>query len=217
MNREKKRKNGKNCREAAYCFSGEESQCREAACCFSGWSGSKRPLYEYKIEGFMALFKNKYRVESVHLQNYDYSSEGYYYVTICLNDRNTNTFGNIKEQKMVLSDIGVIVEEEWKRLPITYPNIELGEYIFMPEHMHGVIKIVKKTEKSLHLILRAYKSKSAIAINKARGTPGEKVWQSGYYDRVIRNEKEYLSISEYIKNNPIAYEQGKEEEEWKEL
>lgn len=164
----------------------------------------------------MTLFQNKYRIETAHLNGYDYSSEGYYYITICLNDRNTNLFGSVKEQKIILSKAGDIAEDEWKRLPATFSNIELGEYIFMPEHLHGIIRIITKSSKSLHVMLRAFKSKSAIAINKLLGMPGGKVWQPGYYDRVIRNEKEFLSIAEYIKNNPFVYRQGKEEEEWKE-
>ena len=62
----------------------------------------------------MGKFKNKYRNESTRLQGYDYSNPGYYFVTINTSNRE-NLFGHIKNRKMNLSPIGLIVKEEWEK------------------------------------------------------------------------------------------------------
>jgi putative transposase len=164
----------------------------------------------------MALFQNKYRIESAHLKDYDYSSQGEYYVTIDI-EGNKNILGIVKGQKMFLSQAGIAAEQTWKQLPGMYKNIELGDFVFMPDHMHGIISIREKADKNLHAMIRAFKSKSAIEINRILGTPGGKAWQAGYYDRIIRNEYEYFFVSEYILNNPLVYEEGKGQREWYDL
>lgn len=164
----------------------------------------------------MTLFKNKYRVESAHLKDYDYASEGDYYVTIDVKDFKS-ILGQVKNKQMVLSPLGVAVENAWKELPERFKNIKLGDFIIMPNHMHGIINIRKKTNKTLHDMVRAFKSISAIEINKARNKSGGKVWQSKYYDHIIRGEIEYFFITEYILNNPLVYEEGKGTKEWYEL
>jgi len=78
---------------------------------------------------------------SIRLKNYDYKQEGAYYVTICVNDRKY-VFGNIKDDGMLLNDAGKIVEFTWMDLTQHNDNIELDEYIVMPNHIHGIINIV---------------------------------------------------------------------------
>jgi REP element-mobilizing transposase RayT len=87
-------------------------------------------------------FKGKYRGQTFRLQTWDYSSEGLYFVTICTFDRE-HFFGEIKNGKMVLSEIGEIVASEWVKTPDIRPdmNLELGEFVVMPNHFHAVIYI----------------------------------------------------------------------------
>ncbi len=164
----------------------------------------------------MSLFQNKYRVEPAHLKDYHYSSEGEYYVTICTENKR-NLFGCVESKQMVLNPAGTAVAECWTRLTEDFKNISLGDFVVMPDHMHGIIRINKKLVKTLHDMIRVFKSKSGIQINKISGTPGLKPWQSGFYDRIIRGEIEYFFVTEYILNNPIVYELGKEAKEWYEL
>ncbi len=164
----------------------------------------------------MSLYNNKYRIESNHLKEYDYSSEGDYSVTICL-DKRHNFFGSIKDRKMFLSDAGKAATACWIELKSKFENIALGDFMFMPDHMHGIIRIGRKTGKTLHDMICVFKSKSTIAINKLQQKPGRKFWQEGFYDRIIRGEFEYFFASEYILNNPMVYEPGMEEKEWYEL
>ncbi len=164
----------------------------------------------------MSLFQNKYRIETAHLKDYDYSSEGDYYVTICTNNKQ-NIFGFVEDKRMVLNPAGIATGEHWQHLPEDFKNITLGDFVIMPDHMHGIIRINKKTVKTLHNMIRVFKSKSGIQINRINGTQGSKPWQTGFYDRVIRGEIEYFFVTEYILNNPLVYEFGKEGKEWYEL
>ena len=88
----------------------------------------------------MALFQNKYRIESARWPGWDYSSGGFYFITICTKPRNC-FFGRIDHKKIVLSDCGNIVDECWQSIPEHYKNVGLGVYAIMPDHFHGIIKI----------------------------------------------------------------------------
>ena len=86
------------------------------------------------------LFENKYRIKSIRLPNYDYSSDGAYYITICTKNRE-HFFGKIINGEMVLSEIGGIVKYEWKQTGEIRKNVELDEYVIMPNHIHGILFI----------------------------------------------------------------------------
>ncbi|MBU2044917.1 MAG: transposase [Candidatus Omnitrophica bacterium] len=76
------------------------------------------------------------------LKEYDYSQSGYYYITICVNDR-TESFGKVVDGKMLLNKTGTIVGECWENIADNFDNVELGEYIIMPNHIHGIITICR--------------------------------------------------------------------------
>lgn len=87
-------------------------------------------------------FRNKYRIESTRMQYWDYAWRGNYFITICTHDRE-RYFGYVKNQKMILSEIGEIAIAEWLKSPEIRPdmNLEMDEFIIMPDHLHGIIKI----------------------------------------------------------------------------
>jgi len=102
------------------------------------------------------LFKNKYRIPSARLQTWDYTDNGLYFITICTGNREY-FFGDVVETprcigasptdihkyQMQLNDLGKIVELEWLKSPAIRPdmNLELAEYIVMPNHFHGILFI----------------------------------------------------------------------------
>jgi len=90
----------------------------------------------------MDKFKNKYRISSARLQNWDYGSPGLYFITICTKDRQ-HYFGRIEGHKMILNELGLITNAEWeKTLQIRLDmNLELGEFVTMPNHFHAIIMI----------------------------------------------------------------------------
>jgi REP element-mobilizing transposase RayT len=152
------------------------------------------------------------------LSEYDYSQAGVCFVTICLQDGGRVIFGNIKDGQMVLNSAGQICSSVWNDLPNHYSNVELGESVVMPNHFHGIIKLNLKNSsivgagfKNTHIIhglpeiVRAFKTFSARKINEQNGTIGARLWQRSYYEHIIRNEEDYLSIAEYIINNPMRW------------
>ena len=214
----------------------------------------------------MTLFKNKYRIPSARLQTFNYASQGMYFVTICTKFMQ-HYFGKIinesKTNKARLdpTEIGKIAESEWYKSLELRPdmNLDIGEFIVMPNHIHGII-IIGKNEynsggnigklngnskscgstdamhrvstqsafptqsaspfptqstsqnafepqtKNLASIILGYKS---AVTTFARKNNIRFEWHVRYHDHIIRNEEEYLRISNYIKNNPSKWLQDK--------
>ena len=77
---------------------------------------------------------------SIRLKGYDYSQAGLYFITICTQDK-LHLFGEITNDEMILNDAGITIEKWWNKLKNKFPNIELDEFIVMPNHFHGIIQI----------------------------------------------------------------------------
>jgi|SRR5665647_2106122 len=90
----------------------------------------------------MDTFKNKYRIPSARLQNWDYGSPGLYFITICTKNRE-HFFGEIIDDEMIVNKLGLITNSEWEKTPQIRPdmNLELGEFVVMPNHFHGIVMI----------------------------------------------------------------------------
>ncbi|MFA5388897.1 MAG: transposase [Candidatus Omnitrophota bacterium] len=150
------------------------------------------------------------------IPKYDYSRNGYYFVTICTKHRQ-EWFGNIQNDIMELNEYGQIVRKQWVWLLEQYNYVKLDKFTIMPNHMHGILIIsgdardvgtgrdlsLQKT-KSLSGLIGAFKTTSSKLIHMA-GLKGFH-WQRSFYDRVIRNEKELTQICEYIINNPKQWD-----------
>jgi REP element-mobilizing transposase RayT len=101
---------------------------------------------------------------SIRLQGYDYSQAGAYFVTICAWQRGC-LFGDVAAGEMRLNAVGKIVEWEWRRLGEGFPNVELGEFVVMPNHIHGIIFI--------HAAERATRHEQNLTTNGIVGLPDE--------------------------------------------
>ena len=86
----------------------------------------------------MTKYKNKYRIESARLQGWDYRNEGAYFITICTHQRQ-HFFGEVKHGKMVLTAVGAMVQGFWFEIPKHFAHVQLGEFIVMPNHVHGIL------------------------------------------------------------------------------
>jgi putative transposase len=89
---------------------------------------------------------NKYNPQihhrrSIRLKGYDYAQAGLYFITICVKNRKC-LFGGIKNGELILNDAGKIAENCWLEIPQHFPNVELHEFIIMPNHIHGIIEFV---------------------------------------------------------------------------
>jgi putative transposase len=87
-------------------------------------------------------FRNKYRVPSARLQNWDYGSNGAYFITICTKEMQ-HFFGEVADRKMILNSVGELAEEYWIEILKEFPYVEFGNFQIMPNHMHGILIIDK--------------------------------------------------------------------------
>ena len=164
----------------------------------------------------MAKFRNKYRIESARHPSWDYSKSGIYFITICTKNF-TPFFGEIQSGIMCLNDIGSIAYNEWLKTSILRPdmNLKLGNFIIMPDHMHGIIIIGKNKyntdnkddlnkkfgpqRKNLSSIIRRYKS--AVTIQARKINPDFK-WQSRFHDSILWDDSAFQRVQSYIADNP---------------
>jgi len=167
---------------------------------------------------------------SIRLRGHDYSTAGYYFVTICVQGRKC-LLGEIANGEVVLNDAGMVVENIWMELPSKYPGIRIDTHIIMPNHFHGIIILQSPVgaplaapsyrqgritnqgaasstptdNKTLGDVIRAFKSISAIGVNKIVGRSGQPLWRRNYYERIIRNEEELHQTRQYVRDNPIQW------------
>ncbi len=99
----------------------------------------------------MKKYRNKYRIESARLKNWDYASNGMYYITIVTKNHN-HFFGEIINGKMILNDIGEIAQKFYNEIPIHFPFILLDEMIIMPNHVHGILTIDQMLNRDMKLL-----------------------------------------------------------------
>lgn len=82
----------------------------------------------------------RYDRQSIRLSGYDYSTNGYYFVTICTHNREC-LLGKIFDKKMELNDFGKMADHGWKIIPERFSNVRLDTYQIMPNHMHLIVVI----------------------------------------------------------------------------
>lgn len=92
-------------------------------------------------------YQNKYRIPSARLKNWDYGSNGAYFITICTQNRE-HFFGEIVDQQFIANELGMLAEKYWIEIPQHFPYIELGNFVVMPNHVHGIL-IIDKNVKTL--------------------------------------------------------------------
>ncbi len=166
------------------------------------------------------MIEIKFNRRSIRLKDWDYASEGAYYVTICTY-KMMNIFGIVEDETTKLNKMGEIVEEKWLRTAELRKNVVLDQFIIMPNHLHGIIMILENLgrgeltftpNKKLHSptqtlgsIIRGFKSVTTKRVNIIRNTFGFPLWQRNYYERIIRNESELNKFREYIFYNPVKW------------
>ena len=170
--------------------------------------------------------------KSIRLKDYDYSSEGLYFITICTQNKEY-LFGEIVNGEMILNGAGLMVEKIYKELSIYFKNINFEEYVIMPNHFHCIIKIVDmvgvplvgtqmsgnnrattRVAPTIGDIIGAFKSLTTVEYikmvkNNQLPSFDKQVWQRNYYENIIRNEKAYLKVMEYIKDNPLKWDEDR--------
>ncbi len=160
------------------------------------------------------------------LKNYNYSDDGRYLITVCSKNRE-NIFGEY-DNKIVgeglapsrykdnikLSKLGQIIDKQWNDIENQYDVVILDQYIIMPNHIHGILIINKRTGASpvptVSNIIGTFKSKTSVEylqyIKKNNLHIPGLIWQRSFYDHVIRNDASLQNIREYIVNNPLKWD-----------
>lgn len=206
-------------------------------------------------------FQNKYRIASTRLQNWNYGWNAAYFVTICTKGRHWY-FGEVKNGEMKLSSAGIIADLLWFEIKNHSKNIEMGEFVVMPNHVHGVLILNGNADQNGHMdknvdnihYVENVETSHALSIHPAHPaqldnlvlmdqsnqmanspqTPGQQRfqnqgkntmssivgsyksavtkhcnrlglnfgWQSRFHEHIIRDEKSFQRISQYIINNP---------------
>jgi len=178
----------------------------------------------------MDKFKDTYRIASTRASWWDYGSSAAYFITICTDHRKP-CLGRVVETRFIASPPGEIVQTCWNAIPRQFPYVQLGAFVVMPNHIHGIVIIDKPvtaaalvpptepltgggfagdTNPMLHenvaRIIRWYKGRCTYEIRKL---PADFRWQARYYDHVIRDASSYQRIQAYIEDNVIHWAKDK--------
>ena len=146
------------------------------------------------------------------LKNFDYSSAGAYFITICTHNRKC-LFSHIVGRGLAPAEIrytayGQIAKEQLFLLEKRYPFLKIDQYVIMPNHIHVILMLSEAAGASPPPtgadMVCAYKSLTTRECKKA--IPVDKVFQDSFYEHIIRGKEDYIGIAEYIINNPKQWE-----------
>ena len=132
------------------------------------------------------------------LPYYDYTTPGYYFVTICTCEKKY-LFG----EPGCLSQLGRIAEQCLMDVHTHFPQVRIDKWVVMPNHVHAIV-ILPGEGAALSTIMGQYKSAVTKMIRSMQ--PELTVWQASFHDHVIRNQQDYERIWAYIDTNPIRWE-----------
>jgi len=186
----------------------------------------------------MGNITKKHHRRSIRLKGYDYSQAGLYFVTICVQNRE-HLFGEIENGKMVLNDVGKMIEKWCAKIQTKFTDITLGEYIIMPNHLHAIIinhgndvcrrgeptcsPHIDNCDKSLqgehvgsplHGVIQWFKTMTTNEYIRNVKTSNwkpfhKKLWQRNYHEHIIRNNQSHQYMANYIINNPSTWEKDR--------
>ena len=157
----------------------------------------------------------------IRIADYDYSTPGAYFITVCTANREKIFWSDRRGElcspadtalpgdhrsplRAELSDVGMIVDTEIKKLDSVYNAVSVDKYCIMPDHIHFIITIgtdeFRRTQfaPTISRVIKQFKG----SITKQIGRP---IWQKSFYEHGIRNQQDYYEIWEYIENNPLKY------------
>lgn len=155
---------------------------------------------------------------------WDYCAPGAYMVTLTLDDRSREWLGELaceqtehagelaRRSYIALSPLGRLVAEKWREIASNWPGVEVGEFVVMPDHLHGILKITQRQSHPLGQIVGSFKARSTSAAREltsklaSAGLPpsslGGSLWSTGLVDGILWNRERYERARAYIADNP---------------
>ncbi|MDD4923905.1 MAG: hypothetical protein PHF74_03615 [Dehalococcoidales bacterium] len=145
--------------------------------------------------------------KKLRLRDYDYSQGGVYFITICTKNKNPILWDSSVGTTIgrpPLSRIGQVIDSAINNIHTVYPTVEIDKYVIMPNHVHMLISLSDNDGRILQVpkIGRVIQHLKGFASKRI----GYSIWQSRYYDHIIRDEKDYLARWKYIDENPLKWE-----------
>ena len=167
---------------------------------------------------------------SIRLPGYDYSQIAQYFITICCYEMR-NVFGKIANGAVLLNVIGRIALDCWREIPEHFTHVDLDAFVVMPNHLHGILTIrrIHATQSrgsiedghgcpvplqhslerfqrpsvgAIPTIIRSYKQSVTFLARRRLTAPSLLIWQSNYYERILRDGNEFDKATRYIFENP---------------
>lgn len=147
--------------------------------------------------------------QKLRMEGRDYSSSGWYFVTLGA-DYHRKLFGEVVGSEMQPNALGQLVERCWLEIPQHYAHVELGAWQLMPNHFHGIVRIVRSGEAGLGEVLNLFKGSVTREARKSGivgSRHGEKarVWAPNYYDVICFRDEELEIRERYVRANPVRW------------
>jgi putative transposase len=171
--------------------------------------------------------------QHARMKGFDYHSSHAYFVTICTGQR-ACVFGEVVKDEVRLSRCGIIASECWLAIPEHHPHVELDAFVVMPNHVHGLLlfagDVCEATATSelpvaatpasprahgpsagsLSAVIGSFKSAVSRQINRMRPGSAKDLWQTNFYEHVVRNDRAHDRIRDYIFSNPQRWADDEE-------
>ncbi len=159
-------------------------------------------------------FHNRKRMRLI---GYDYSTPGMYFITVCVKNKKwllgrVVGCGDFDAPEMVLSEYGKILDRKLNLMNEKYHHIKIDKYVIMPNHFHLILNVTdyKSSRDGLSASAKPYNNEVSKFISLLKRMCnreyGFNIWQTSYYDHIIRDEKDYIEIWEYIDSNASKWE-----------
>ena len=146
------------------------------------------------------------------LKDFDYSTNGAYFITICTEKR-VNILSQIVGEGLPLpqlSDFGSVADRWINKIPEKYNEVTLDNYVIMPNHIHLLLSVSGKDGRgdpspTMQEVVGWLKYQITKEINSIRSQTGTKIFQRSFFDHIIRNDTDYTEIYNYICENPLRW------------
>lgn len=170
------------------------------------------PLPTFNLSSIVVVEMELQKRKLPRLKEYNYSTSGAYFVTICTHNKKC-LFGHImyvgNDPVVKYSLIGEIAKQCLLEIEHHYSNVKIDNWVIMPNHVHILFRITDQInpfvkQYDIPNVVGKYKASVTRTVGNVIMDPG-KVWQSSFHDHIIRNERDYQKIWEYISGNPSKW------------